>query len=162
MDLLITHIKENQLASMQQHGFTGGKSTVTNLLEALNIWTEALMHDLPLDVIYLDYAKAFDSVPHQRLLKQLESLGLTNKALKWIAAFLEGRRQKVIVNGAESEWREVLSGVPQGSVLGPILFTMFVCDIPGSISSLASMFADDTKIYTALTAPNTRKHYRKI
>lgn len=120
-------------------------------MEALNVWTEALTHNIPVDVIYLDYAKAFDTVPHQRLLKQLESLGIKDKALGWIKAFLCDRRQKVSVHGEQSDWSSVLSGVPQGSVLGPILFTMLVSDIPGRMDNLTSMFADDTKLYAALT-----------
>ena len=87
----------NHLDCEQQHGFTTGKSVNTNLLEALNIWSEALMHNIPIDVFYLDYAKAFDTVPHQRLLKQVESFGIKDKALAWITAFLDVRRQKVSV-----------------------------------------------------------------
>ena len=95
---LIEHIKMNHLDCEQQHGFTTGKSVSTNLLEALNIWSEALMHNIPVDVIYLDYAKTFDTVPHQRLLKQVESFGIKDKALAWITAFLDDRRQKYIEN----------------------------------------------------------------
>ena len=74
--------------SKQQHGFTTGKSVTTNLLEALNIWTEALSHNIPVDVLYLDYRKAFDCVPHQRLIRQVESFGITGDALRWLSAFL--------------------------------------------------------------------------
>ena len=73
VDQIIHHIKANHLDCPEQHGFKSGRSTVTNLLEALNVWTEALMHGLPVDVIFLDYAKAFDTVPHERLLKQVSS-----------------------------------------------------------------------------------------
>ena len=148
---LIKHLKANELACLQQHGFVKNKSVTTNLLEALNIWTEALFHNIPVDVLYLDYAKAFDTVPHQRLVKQVETFGVTEKALKWIESFLSNRRQKVRVNNDVSDWSPVISGVPQGSILGPILFTLFVFDIPGEIESLISMFADDTKIYQLLT-----------
>ena len=88
---LVEHIKMNHLDCEQQHGSTTGKSVNTNVLEALNIWSEALMHNIPVDVIYLDYAKAFDTVPHQRLLKQVESIGIKDKALAWITAFLDDR-----------------------------------------------------------------------
>ena len=147
---VLDHVKGNSLLCEEQHGFQSGRSTVTNLLEALNVWTEALMHGLPVDVIYLDYAKAFDTVPHERLLRQISSFGIKGKALHWIRSFLTGRHQQVRVNADTSTRRPVISGVPQGSVLGPILFTLFVSDVPGAVSSLISMFADDTKVYTAL------------
>ena len=117
----------------------------------MNIWTEALMHNIPLDVLYLDYRKAFDCVPHQRLMKQVQSFGITGDASKWLEAFLSNRKQKVRVNGAESNWAPVLSGIPQGSILGPVLFSLFVNDLPGEVSSFISLFADDTKIFLPLT-----------
>ena len=152
---IIKHIKENQLASQRQHGFTKGRSVTTNLLEVMNIWTEALMHNIPIDVLYLDYQKAFDCVPHQRLMKQVESFGISGPASRWLKAFLSNRKQKVRVNGCQSQWAPVLSGIPQGSILGPILFSLFVNDLPGEVQSLISMFADDTKIYIPLTSDNS-------
>ena len=151
---LVEHIKMNHVDCEQHHGFTTGKSVNTNLLEALNIWSEALMHNIPVDIIYLDYAKAFDTVPHQRLLKQVESFRIKDKALVWITAFLDDRRQKVSVHGEQSNWCRVLSRIPQGSVLGPILFTMFVSDVAGITNNLTSKFADDTKLYATLTYDN--------
>ena len=144
---VIKHVKANKLLSEEQHGFTQGKSVTTNLLKALNVWTEALSHNIPVDILYLDYQKAFDCVPHERLINQVESFGITGDALKWLRAFLTDRRQKVIVNGSESAWSGVLSGVPQGSILGPVLFSLFVDDLPNSVQSLISLFADDTKLY---------------
>ena len=149
---IVNHIKNNNLACSQQHGFTKGKSTTRNLLEALNIWTEAIMHDIPVDVLFLDYAKAFDSVPHKRLLKQVQSFGIKGRALDWITAFLTDRRQQVRANGETSAFTPVLSGVPQGSILGPILFTLYVNDIPAELENLISMYADDTKIYAVLSS----------
>jgi len=146
---LITHIRNNDLTCEQQHGFTHGKSTITNLLEAMDVWTEALSHGLPVDVIFLDYAKAFDTVPHERLLRRVESFGIGGSLLQWIRNFLTQRRQQVVVNGSASSWKPVISGVPQGSVLGPLLFTIFVSDIPEKIQNFVSLFADDTKIYAA-------------
>jgi hypothetical protein len=144
------HLVANDLKSPEQHGFTKGKSTVTNLLEAMNVWTEALMHGTPVDILYLDYAKAFDTVPHERLIRQVSSFGVKDKALTWIKAFLTGRRQKVRVSGKDSSWKPVDSGVPQGSVLGPTLFAMFVADVPDEVTGQVSLFADDTKVYAAL------------
>ena len=151
---IISHLKENSLLCDQQHGFASGKSTVTNLLEALDIWTEALSHNLPVDIVFLDYAKAFDTVPHQRLLAQIRSFGIKNNILQRIRSFLTGRRQRVKVNGVLSDWIDVTSGVPQGSVLGPLLFSIFVCDVPKLLRGFISMFADDTKVYDIIHEMN--------
>ena len=152
---IIEHIKENGHVCKEQHGFTTGRSVTTNILEALNIWTEALMHQIPIDILYLDYRKAFDTVPHQRLLMQLRSFGIDGDAIRWIEGFLKDRRQKVLVNGSESEWANVLSGIPQGSILGPVMFTLFVNDLPNEVNSIISMFADDTKLYAPLITTET-------
>lgn len=149
-EVIVDYVTTNELQCSQQHGFTRGKSTVTNLLEATNIWTDAMSHLVPIDIIYLDYAKAFDTVPHERLLKQVETFGITGPLLNWIRSFLTGRMQRVQVNGKYSTWQEVVSGVPQGSVLGPLLFTLFVSDIPEITENFCSLFADDTKIFTAM------------
>ena len=152
---IIKHLKANDLSCKQQHGFQAGNSVTTNLLEAMNVWTEALMHNIPIDILYLDYAKAFDTVPHQRLIHQVESFGITGKVMQWITAFLSNRKQKVCANGAESTWSTVMSGIPQGSIIGPILFTLFVNDLPQNISSIISMFADDTKLFLPLTSDSS-------
>ena len=111
---IINHIKTNHLNCEEQHGFTANKSTTTNLLEALNVITEAQMHGIPVDVLFLDYQKAFDTVPHERLLRQVESFGIIDGALDWIKSFLSNRRQRVRVNDS---WKPVISGIPQGSIL---------------------------------------------
>jgi hypothetical protein len=108
------------------------------------------MHGLPVDVIYLDFAKAFDSVPHQRLIRKVKSFGITGSALRWMESFLNNRRQKVSVNGEHSSWKPVISGVPQGSVLGPLLFLLYVADMPNELSNFISMFADDTKLFKVI------------
>ena len=144
---ILKHILRNKILPKQQHGFLHGKSTSTNLLEAMNVWIEMLEHKMPVDIIYLDYSKAFDTVPHKRLLLKLEAIGIRGNVLHWIEDFLYNRRQRVIVNEAVSNWADVLSGVPQGSVLGPLLFIIFISEIPSLINNFVSLFADDTKLY---------------
>ena len=106
-----------------------------------------------IDVIYLDYSKAFDSVPHLRLISKLQAYGIRGNLLKWIKNFLIGRQQKVILNGSSSQWTEVTSGVPQGSVLGPLLFILYVNDITDGVQSSLEMFADDSKLYRIIQNP---------
>jgi len=100
-----------------------------------------------IDVLYLDYRKAFDSVPHKRLLKKLKLYGINGKLLRWIQSFLEARLMRVRIRDSFSDWREVLNGVPQGSVLGPRLFLLFVNDLPDWIKNGMRMFADYVKIW---------------
>ena len=102
-----------------------------------------------MDVIFPDYAKAFDTVPHIRLGNQIETFGISGDLLAWIKAFLTGRRQRVVVNSTLSPWTLVTSGVPQGSVLGPFLFTLFFSGIPSTVNNFCLLFADDTKIHAA-------------
>ena len=107
-----------------------------------------VMHGI--DIIFLHYRKAFDTVPHKRLLVKLVELGITGKLLRWIKNFLFGRYMRVVVRDTFSKWIEVSSGVPQGSVLGPLLFLIFVNELPEWIVNSMKMFADDTKIWTAI------------
>ena len=99
------------------------------------------------DVIFLDLSKAFDSVPHERLLLKLNRYGIDGQLHLWFRYFLTNRKQRVMIRGSYSEWSPVISGVPQGSILGPIMFLIYVNDIPNNITSTAKLFANDTKIY---------------
>ena len=97
--------------------------------------------------VYLDFAKAFDSVAHERLLRKISAYGIKGSVLSWIRDFLTGRRQYVSVKGESSTWKDVVSGVPQGSVLGPVLVIIFINDLPEVVNSIVKIFADDTKLY---------------
>ena len=149
-DRIQEHMITNDLFTPYQHGFTVGKSCVTQLLTAVDFWTKSLEDSYAVDVIYFDLAKAFDSVPHTRLLTKLEAYGLTEKLLGWLRSYLVGRRQKVVINGYSSTWCEVSSGVPQGSVLGPLLFNIYVNDIASQVNSTILQFADDLKMFRVI------------
>ena len=149
-DTLYGFLENHQVFSPHQHGFVKGKSCLSNLLESLDLWTEALDNNLGVDIIYLDYRKAFDTVPHQRLVKKLNGYGIRGNILAWLSNFLNHRYQRVVVNGTASQWVCVKSGVPQGSVLGPLLFTLYVNDIPDIIQCNIKLFADDTKIFSII------------
>ena len=147
---LINHLDLYQLITPFQHGFVQKKSCQTNLLVALEDWTRALDEGHDLDIIYLDFQKAFDTVPHQRLLKKLSAYGVQGKVLRWIESFLVGRTQQVVVGNGTSRWGGVTSGVPQGSVLGPTLFIVYINELPRLVSSSIAIFADDTKLYRTI------------
>ena len=102
------------------------------------------------DTVYTDFSKAFDSVSYQRLLKKLYAYGIRGNLYKWIENFLSNRRQRVSVGSEKSHWQTVSSGIPQGSVLGPVLFIVFINDMPNTVKSLIKLFADDAKIYKAI------------
>lgn len=136
-----------------QHGFIKGKSTTTQLLECLNDWTELLDTGCFVDILYIDIAKAFDSVSHVKLLSKIRKYGIAGSAYEWIKAFLSNRRQKVIINNVESREIPVTSGVPQGSVLGPVLFSIYINDLSLSIeNAMVKLFADDCKLYVAFNS----------
>ena len=105
-------LEEEGLISKDQHGFLGGRSCCTQLLEVLEIWTKWFDLGLPWDAVYTDFSKAFDSVPHKRLLLKIEAYGIKGKLLKWIEDFLSNRRQRVVVDGNFSNWKPVTSGIP--------------------------------------------------
>ena len=143
-------LDDNELIRNVQHGFRKGYSCLTNLLQFLDVATESFDKGEQLDVSYLDFSKAFDKVPHKRLGLQLKCHGIRGKILKWIEIWLTGRQQRVILNGSKSGWSDVLSGVPQGSVLGPMLFLIFINTIENGVDSKVLKFADDLKIFRVI------------
>ena len=151
-DVLIDHLTRNELLAKCQHGFISGRSCSTQLLSVLEIWTKMLDEENNIDAVYLDFRKAFDTVPHRRLLIKLGNYGVDGKIAGWIQNFLEDRRQCVVVNGEKSGWTPVSSGIPQGSVLGPALFVSYINDLPEVVHSLIAMFADDAKLFRRIAS----------
>jgi len=148
---LVDHLEENNLLCNNQHGFRRGRSCLTQLLAHFDDILCNSLEGADTDAIYLDFAKAFDKVDHQLLLIKLKAFGVTGKVYQWIESFLLDRDQYVAVNGVKSYVAKVLSGVPQGTVLGPILFIIFINDMNESIvSSILRSFADDTRILKAI------------
>ena len=113
----------------------------------------------PVDVIYLDFQKAFDKVPHQRLILKVKSHGMGNSIINWIEQWLTDRRQSVVVDGELSRWKSVLGGVPQGSVQGPILFLVYIDDLQEGVTGNILKFADDTKLFRKTKEIGDKKHY---
>ena len=119
---------------------------MSNLLEARDILTEAVHLGYAAEVIYTEFAKAFDKVPHRRLLHKLRSYGIRGSLLKWIETWLIGRQQRVVIYGHTSEWKNVTSRVPQGSVLGTLLFVLYINDLPDSVAHQIKLYVDDSEI----------------
>lgn len=147
-DQVIDHLNTNNLIHDTQHGFMKNKSCTTNLLEFLEIVTNSVDKGQCFDIVYLDFCKAFDKVPTERLLISLKAHGIDGFLLTWLENWLRNRRQRVVLNGLFSTWKAVLSGVPQGSILGPLLFLIFInCfDNVALLITILRKFADDAKL----------------
>ena len=158
---ILEHLTSNNILSEKQHGFREGRSCLTNLLELVESWTDILDEDDGIDVAYLDFRKAFDLVSHRHLTYKMAKYGITQQVLNWVKAFLSQRTQKVVIRGTSSESCDVTSGVPQGSVLGPVLFLIFINDLPLEVISPVSLFADDSKIFTRIVGEKN-KNCREI
>ena len=144
---LADYLDSNNSFNKNQHGFRKGRSCLTQLLSHHDNIINLLEQGYNVDVVYLDFAKAFDKVDHNILLHKLKNLGIDGKTLKWIQNFLEDRVQQVVVNGTLSTPHQVISGVPQGSVLGPLLFLVLIGDIDDNIlHMLIASFANDTRV----------------
>ena len=151
---IVEYMQSENLLSDLQFGFIKGRSTSLQLLNIMNDWTYAIENSNSSDCIYLDYQKAFDTVPHKHLISKLYAYNIDEKIINWIKYYLSERKQYVEINGQKSEWQKVTSGIPQGSVLGPLLFLIYINDLPDGITSTIYMYADDTKLYREIKSPD--------
>ena len=156
-DDIIEYMITNSLFADQQHGFVPNRSCMTQLICVMEDWTRWIDEGNNIDTVFLDFQKAFDSVPHERMMVKLEAYGITGEYKNWIRDFLKNRRQRVVVGKEKSEWEIVKSGIPQGSVLGPLMFVIFINDLPDAVSSTIKIFADDTKIYRKVNNDEDRE-----
>ena len=151
---IVEFMNDNMLFNHSQHGFRGGRSCLSQLLSHFDRITHELEKGNGVDVIYLDFAKAFDKLDHGITLRKLKALGICGHLGRWIFTFLTNRQQSVIVDGRMSSPKPVISGVPQGSVLGPLLFLVLIGDIDKNIATaFLSSFADDTRVGNGITSP---------
>ena len=144
---------ENCIITCNQSGFTSGDSAVYQLLNITNEFGRALDEGKEIRVIFCDISKAFDRVWHKGLLKKLEAIGIRGPLLNWVKNYLSDRKQRVVINNASSNWSNVNAGVPQGSILGPLFFLIFINDIVTDIQSTIKLFADDTSLYLIVDEP---------
>jgi hypothetical protein len=152
-DSMLSHVESNNLLHPNQHGFRPNRSTVTNLLETIHDWYLSLDNGLNVDAIFIDFKKAFDSISHEKLLYKLSSYGFSQLTLTWVKAFLTDRKQRVKIGSALSPWLPCSSGVPQGSVLGPLLFILFINDLADVCThGTLKLYADDATLYAKVNS----------
>ena len=158
---VMAHLQTNNLLSVNQHGFRSGFSCETQLILTVHDLLESVEHKHRVDIGVLDFSKAFDTVPHPHLLKKLEHLGIRGDLYQWLTSFLTERDQRVVMEGSYSNFLHVDSGIPQGTVLGPLLFLCHINDLPLSVDSKIRLFADDCLIYREINSIEDKVQLQK-
>ena len=145
------HLENHKILSDNQHGFRAKRSCKTQLIQTIEDLSKALNDKQQIDMAILDFSKAFDTVSHSKLLHKLSYYGIRNHTLNWIKSWISDRSQQVVLNGATSSQVRVKSGVPQGTVLGPLMFLIFINDIAENTQSQVRLFADDCLLYRKIS-----------
>ena len=151
---LFNYIYEHNLLTPLQSGFIPGDSTTFQLLHTYHMFCEAVDSGKDVHVVFCDISKAFDRVWHRGLIHKLRDMGCSESLLKWFTGYLSNRRRRVVLNGLASEWTFITAGVPQGSILGPLLFLVYINDIVSELQAHVRLFADDTSLYIVVENPN--------
>ena len=151
---IFNFFNENNVISCLQSGFVSGDSTVNQLVDIYNTFCKALDEGKEVRAVFCDISKDFDRVWHKGLLFKLRKTGINGELLDWLSNYLTNRKQRVVIPGAISKWAFIKAGVPQGSILGPLLFLLYINDIVIDIHANIRLFADDTCLYMIVDNPN--------
>ena len=152
---LYNYVVSNQILTPLQSGFVSGDSSTFQLIHIYHHFCQAVDIGKEVRAVFCDISKALDRVWHRGLIHKLSGIGCSESILKWLSSYLTCRRQRVMLNGQTSGWASVLAGVPQGSILGPFLFLIYINDIVTNIGCSIRLFADDTSLYIVAECPNT-------
>ena len=150
---MFNYFNDHSIITCLQSGFVPGDSTVNQLVDIYNTFCKALDNGLEVRAVFCDISKAFDRVWHKGLIYKLKRAGINGLLLDWLSDYLTNRKQRVVIPGGRSDWQFIRAGVPQGSILGPLLFLLYINDIVTDIQSCVRLFADDTSLYIIVDNP---------